>query len=510
MRLSVASIALGLLMHHHLAAASTVKPRRTSSMLINPDAQPDLPTLREAETASTAVGLNLDDIQGDILVGMKKDKELFYFFQITDAAKFKSKLGTDIHGRITSTTKLLDVATQPITAVNIAFSQSGLSALGVQDDLLDSNFKRGQFTDAGTLGDPGTGNWVQGFAGTGIHGVLLLASDTQSNIDSELQSIKTALGDSITEVHRLQGAQRPGNEKGREHFGYMDGISQPAIEGFNAGPLPGQFVAKPGAILVGEDGDSSSSGRPEWAKSGSFLAFRQLKQRVPEFNKFVANNALSVPGLTQQENIDLFGARTVGRWKSGAPIDLSPLRDDPVLGADPQRNNDFTFDHPDLGSAFNLQTNQTFCPFSSHIQKTRPRHSLSNPEISAFHIMRAGIPYGPEVTESEASSQKTSDDPSLERGLAFVSYQSSLGSGFVFIQSSWVDNSAFPRGNVGVDPIIGSTNSGPPGDAQRTITGLDPLNFQKPIVINEDFVVSRGGEYFFSPSISALVSRLSQ
>ncbi|KAL0066357.1 dye-decolorizing heme-containing peroxidase [Marasmius tenuissimus] len=485
-------------MHHHLAAASTVKPRRTSSMLINPDAQPDLPTLREARTASTAVGLNLDDIQGDILVGMKKDKELFYFFQITDAAKFKSKLGTDIHGRITSTTKLLDVATQPITAVNIAFSQSGLSAL----------------RHAGTLGDPGTGNWVQGFAGTGIHGVLLLASDTQSNIDSELQSIKTALGDSITEVHRLQGAQRPGNEKGREHFGYMDGISQPAIEGFNAGPLPGQFVAKPGAILVGEDGDFSSSGRPGWAKSGSFLAFRQLKQRVPEFNKFVANNALSVPGLTQQENIDLFGARTVGRWKSGAPIDLSPLRDDPALGADPQRNNDFTFDHPDLGSAFNLQTNQTFCPFSSHIQKTRPRHSLSNPEISSFHIMRAGIPYGPEVTESEASSQKTSDDPSLERGLAFGTDLLSASirriDGFVFIQSSWVDNSAFPRGNVGVDPIIGSTNSGPPGDAQRTITGLDPLNFQKPIVINEDFVVSRGGEYFFSPSISALVSPLSQ
>ena len=94
----------------------------------------------------------------------------------------------------------------------------------------------------------------------------------------------------------------------------MDGISQPAIQGFNAAPLPGQFVAQPGAILVGEDGDFST--RPGWAKSGSFLAFRQLKQKVPEFNKFVAANALSVPGLTAQENEDLFGARMVGRWKS--------------------------------------------------------------------------------------------------------------------------------------------------------------------------------------------------
>ena len=147
---------------------------------------------------------------------MKKDKELFFFFEIKNATQFKSKLKTDIHRRITSTTKLLDVATQPMTAVNIAFSQSGLSTLGVQDDLQDSNFAQGQFQDAGVLGDPGTGNWVQGFAGTSIHGVFLLASDTEGNISDELQSIQSALGDSIAEVHRLQGAHRPGSEKGRE------------------------------------------------------------------------------------------------------------------------------------------------------------------------------------------------------------------------------------------------------------------------------------------------------
>lgn len=39
----------------------------------------------------------------------------------------------------------------------------------------------------------------------------------------------------------------------------------------------------PGEILVGETGDSVT--RPAWAKDGSFLVFRQLKQLVPEFNK---------------------------------------------------------------------------------------------------------------------------------------------------------------------------------------------------------------------------------
>jgi hypothetical protein len=36
-------------------------------------------------------------------------------------------------------------------------------------------------------------------------------------------------------------------------------------------------------------------------------------------------------------------------------VDLAPLFDDPVLGADPTRNNDFTFQHPDAV----LSTNQT-------------------------------------------------------------------------------------------------------------------------------------------------------
>ncbi|KAI3604730.1 fungal peroxidase [Moniliophthora roreri] len=536
MRLTPISVVISLVLQCAFvtAGASRIKPRRTTSILINPDAQPDLPSASEAKAASQNVGLNLDDIQGDILVGMKKDKELFFFFGIQDAATFKSKLTSDIHGLITSTAELLDVALQPITAVNIAFSQSGLKAIGINDDLKDALFKDGQFAGASDLGDPGTGNWVQGFAGTSVHGVFLIASDTQANVDAELADIQNILGSSIVEIHRLQGAARPGNEKGHEHFGFMDGIGQPAIQGFVQEPLPGQAVVKPGMILTGEGGDSTS--RPTWAKGGSFLAFRQLKQRVPEFNKFLADNALAVPGLTQQENIDLLGARMVGRWKSGTPVDLAPLRDDPILAADPQRNNLFTYDHTGVDPGFDISSNQTFCPFSAHTRKTRPRLDLGTNEFAP--IMRGGIPYGPEgrlcsqgingwrlmassVTEAEGSAQASSDSPELERGLAFVSYQSDIGKGFAFIQQTWANSQSFLRAVFasmeltdecqGEDPIIGSANNGnPPGDALRNVTGLDPLNFQRPIVVNPDFVISRGGEYFFSPPISALLTNLSQ
>jgi deferrochelatase/peroxidase EfeB len=103
-------------------------------------------------------------------------------------------------------------------------------------------------------------------------------------------------------------------------------------------------------------------------KDGSFLAFRQLKQLVPEFNNFLAANPVN-------GSSELTGARMVGRWKSGAPVDLSPLQDDPALGIDPTRNNNFNFSHPEI-AGFALASDESRCPFSAHIRKTHPRADL--------------------------------------------------------------------------------------------------------------------------------------
>ena len=40
-------------------------------------------------------------------------------------------------------------------------------------------------------------------------------------------------------------------------------------------------------------------------------------------------------------------AKLMGRWRSGAPLVLAPDKDDPALGADPQRNNDFNYKEMD-------------------------------------------------------------------------------------------------------------------------------------------------------------------
>lgn len=96
-------------------------------------------------------------------------------------------------------------------------------------------------------------------------------------------------------------------------FGYMDGIGQPHIDGFGDGQ-PGQTTVPLGIIIAGEDGDNTF--RPHWMTGGSFLAFRKLKQLVPEFNSFLWNNAIEMPGMTQQQGADLLGARMFGRWRS--------------------------------------------------------------------------------------------------------------------------------------------------------------------------------------------------
>ena len=135
------------------------------------------------------------------------------------------------------------------------------------------------------------------------------------------------------------------------------------------------------------------------------------------------------------------GARFVGRWKSGtfyvdeelssierianwnytgAPVMNATAQDDPALGADASRNNDFKF----------ISGNQSACPFAAHIRKMNPRNDLTEDSIRPHMILRRGIPFGPEVSSEERQSNATTQ----ERGLLFVCYQSILAQGFSFLQ----------------------------------------------------------------------------
>ncbi|KAJ7223533.1 hypothetical protein GGX14DRAFT_658452 [Mycena pura] len=169
--------------------------------------------------------------------------------------------------------------------------------------------------------------------------------------------------------------------------------------------------------------------------------------------------------------------------------------------------------------------NQTNCPFSAHIRKVHPRGDLSDGADQQLHfIIRSSIPYGPEVTSAETASATSTIDRGLciryvrhcpifalhVLSVASVAYQASIGNGFVFLQNVWINNNGFPFGKVdptpGVDPIIGTGIDalfGLTGGPQN-ISGMDPADAALDIVRPETYVVSRGGEYFFSPSLSGL------
>lgn len=71
---------------------------------------------------------------------------------------------------------------------------------------------------------------------------------------------------------------------------------------------------------------------------------------------------------------------------------------------------------------------QTSCPYAAHIRKCGPRND--EPDHPKHLMLRRGIPYGP-LTHNDEKAGGVSQH---ERGLLFVSYQSSITNGFRHVQ----------------------------------------------------------------------------
>src|SRR5436305_1961834 len=93
-------------------------------------------------------------------------------------------------------------------------------------------------------------------------------------------------------------------------------------------------------------------------------------------------------GKTHEEQ-ELIAAKLMGRWRSGAPLTLAPEKDDPALGADLQRNNDFNYKEMDPhGYAV---------PLGSHMRRMNPRDTAAN--MNRRRMIRRGATYGPHLPE---------------------------------------------------------------------------------------------------------------
>ncbi|KAJ7601434.1 hypothetical protein B0H17DRAFT_1155301, partial [Mycena rosella] len=152
-------------------------------------------------------------------------------------------------------------------------------------------------------------------------------------------------------------------------------------------------------FLLGERGDPFQESRPSWAVDGSFLVFRQLQAAVPEFNKFLTTT------------------------HSGAPIFLAPTADDPVLGADRTRNNDFNFFVESSESP--IPPRDQIQPDAVPVQRS---HSQDSPARGPRPIGRYK-----KLHHRQASR---------------MARKTNINNGFVFLQQSWINNERFPFGKV--------------------------------------------------------------
>jgi hypothetical protein len=109
-------------------------------------------------------------------------------------------------------------------------------------------------------------------------------------------------------------------------------------------------------------------------RNGTYAGFRKYQTRVGAFNRFLRAN-----GSTEEER-ELVAAKLVGRWRSGAPLTLAPDVDNPTLGADPKRNNDFDYAKDPHGRQI---------PFGAHIRRMNPRDT----ELTASDRCQSASPH---------------------------------------------------------------------------------------------------------------------
>lgn len=431
-----------------------------------------------------SVELELEDIQSGALRPRPSPFAATYIaFRIDDRAA-----GRELLRQISTVVSPSSAPQSPLsdTWVSVALTCNGLKALGVPQAAIDSmawEFRQGMHSRAKELGDFGESapeNWETPFQTGELHVVMVAVAPTQERLEEVLvRPRKIYEGMRGIEAIWRQDCHALPDDK--EPFGFKDGISHPAIEGSGIpGTNPKEEPLKAGEFVIGyrDEMNGIQQTEPEiLGKNGTYVVFRKLHQRVAQFRNYLKQNST---GLDEEE---LIAAKMMGRWRSGAPLALCPFHDDPKLGEDPNRNNDFLFEEDDPKG---LTT-----PGGSHIRRTNPRDAKIAGVARIHRMIRRGTAYGPMLPEGAL------EDDGVDRGLMFAFVGAYIGRQFEFVQSQWINDGIFFGGEQDKDPVIGSMGPDegftiPKKPLRKRLTGIPR------------FVVTRGGEYCFMPGIKAL------
>jgi Dyp-type peroxidase family len=457
--------------------------------------------------------LELGDIQGIVFSGyQKKPFASYLMLRVTDAAKARAYL-RDLVQCVTT-----GVDRPPDTCINVAISALGLTALGLNDDALQTfplEFREGlagsetRSRALGDVGDSSPAQWAWGGPDMRIHVLLMLYARTEQLLSTLIASQRAEFSDALSCLFEQSTQSLPDR---REHFGFADGIAQPVIEGGGQKDAASGRRIKAGEFILGHENeygklpfvpnvapqldsgghleDCHAEGkRKALGRNGSYLVVRQMDQDVHSFWSFMREAAQKELGAAHvNDGAIRLAAKCVGRWPSGAPLVSCPDQDQAALG----NEDDFGY--------FWKDRHGTRCPIGAHIRRANPRDSLepdplSSNKVSDRHrIMRRGRSYGKPVPRP----WQLEKDDGEQRGLMFICVNTNIRRQFEFIQQTWINNPKFSGLYDEVDPLLGgydaeTSNFSIPADPTRSRLEGIPR-----------FVRIRGGDYFFLPSVRAL------
>ncbi len=445
---------------------------------------------------------------------------------------------------------------QPEWTLNLGFTYPGLVAVGMPAASLITfapEFVEGMKARKDILGDSGSSApacwdpiWQAHREGLDVHVMAGLNANGPAALEAGyawLNSIVARYNGEVVllgghrgddgalldyqDVHALVENGRP---VPKEHFGYVDGISDPVFEGMPSSAQDPRGRGKPlgdgswaplatGEFVLGHPDEAHEyppSPMPRLlARNGSYMVYRKLHQNVATFDVYLEAQGSKFPG-----GKDLLAAKFAGRWRdNGAPLTRAPdaatkARFDADLAATDRAGRDRLLSDWD----FDQDMSGARCPFGAHIRRCNPRSSLEminepgdlpgslKRSVAAFdtpgalsnrrRLLRRGLPYG-------QVKDRGRDDGN--HGIVIMIINADINRQFEFVQQQWMNyGNDFKAGND-KDILLGNhgVDEKMPGKA---VIQTDPAGDDAPFFLANipRFVETRGGDYFFVPSLTAL------
>lgn len=454
----------------------------------------------------------LAELQPNILKGHARDylTLLFLRFDHAGAARgFVRGLVVSTTGRPlmkSAKTHLEEIAafkasgTPGTPYVGLGLTAAGYAALGIPATKRpsDRSFQRGM--QHASLADPPPSKWEPHLR-AGMHAVVLVGDATEASRDRALARVRAL-------VRATQGVAILGEESGQgmrnangdciEHFGFVDGRSQPLFLkedlGEEIGRTDGATAWNPGLGAGRAIVPDRAAPLPR-VHFGSYLVFRKLEQNVHLFMREKA--ALAERLRLTPADVARAGAMVIGRFEDGTPLVLQR-----AAGMHSPVPNAFTYDSDPDG---------TKCPLFAHIRKVNPRGgSIASETRERRHLMvRRAQTYG--VRADDMQDGQLSTKPTGGVGLLFMAFNASIAEQFEFVQQTWANNPWFPvvgPGERAPGPDLLAGQGARPRIAcpLKWGTSQDRPTATKTVPPIAQVVSMKGGEYFFMPSLAFLRS----